>query len=127
MNYETFETKVAQRAGVPADRARALIRATLLTLGERLTRGEAHDLASQLPEPAKEWLASPTPEAERFGVDEFINRVATRAGATREEAEAGVRAVFSVLRLAVTTGEWRDAMSQLPKDFEELVKEPRRA
>ena len=70
---------------------------------------------------------SPTPEAERFGVDEFINRVATRAGATREEAEASVRAVFSVLRLAVTTGEWRDAMSQLPKDFEELAKEPRRA
>ena len=86
MNNETFETKVAQRAGVPADRARALIRATLLTLGERLTRGEAHDLASQLPGPAKEWLVSPTPEAERFGVDEFINRVATRAGATREEA-----------------------------------------
>ena len=127
MNYETFETKVAQRAGVPPDRARALIRATLLTLGERLTRGEADDMASQLPEPVKEWLVSPTPEAERFGVDEFINRVAMRAGATREEAEAGVRAVFSVLRLAVTTGEWRDAMSQLPKDFEELAKEPRRA
>ena len=70
-----------------------------------------------------------TPEAERFGVDELINRVAMRAGAAREEAEAGgrVRAVFSVLRLAVTTGEWRDAMSQLPKEFEELAKEPRRA
>ena len=70
---------------------------------------------------------SPTPEAESFGVDEFINRVAMRAGATREEAEVGARAVFSVLRLAVTTGEWQDAMSQLPKEFEELVKEPRRA
>jgi uncharacterized protein (DUF2267 family) len=124
MDYEKFETKVAQRAGVPAERARALIRATLLTLGERLTRGEAHDLASQLPEPAKEWLASPTPEAERFGLDEFVRRVAERSGATPEEAEAGVRAVFSVLRLAVTTGEFRDAMSQLPKEFSELVKQP---
>ena len=71
--------------------------------------------------------SSPTPEAERFGADEFINRVAMRAGVVREEAEAGVRAVFSVLRLAVTSGEWRDAMSQLPKEFEGLVKEPRRA
>jgi uncharacterized protein (DUF2267 family) len=124
MDYEKFETKVAQRAGVPAERARDLIRATLLTLGERLTRGEAHDLASQLPEPAKEWLASPTPEAERFGLDEFVRRVAERSGATPEEAEAGVRAVFSVLRLAVTTGEFRDAMSQLPKEFSELVKQP---
>jgi uncharacterized protein (DUF2267 family) len=124
MDYETFETKVAQRAGVPAERARALIRATLLTLGERLTRGEAHDLASQLPEPAKEWLVSPTPEAERFGLDEFVRRVAERSGATPGEAEAGVRAVFSVLRLAVTTGEFRDAMSQLPKEFSELAKQP---
>ncbi|MCW2911216.1 MAG: hypothetical protein JWL68_6005 [Actinomycetia bacterium] len=124
MDYETFETKVAQRAGVPGERARALIRASLLTLGERLTRGEAHDLASQLPEPAKEWVVSPTPEAERFGLDEFVRRVAQRSGATPEEAEAGVRAVFSVLRLAVTTGEFRDAMSQLPKEFSELVKQP---
>jgi len=124
MDYEKFETKVAQRAGVPRERGRALIRATLLTLGERLTRGEAHDLASQLPEPAKEWLYSPQPEAERFGLDEFVRRVAERAGATPEEAEAGVRAVFGVLRLAVTTGEFRDAMSQLPKEFSELVKQP---
>jgi uncharacterized protein (DUF2267 family) len=35
-----------------------------------------------------------------------------------------VRAVFGVLRLAVTTGEFRDAMSQLPKEFSELVKQP---
>jgi uncharacterized protein (DUF2267 family) len=122
LNYETFETKVAQRAGVPPERARALIRATLLTLAERLTRGEAHDLASQLPEPAKEWLVSPTPEAERFGLDEFVRRVAARSGSTREEAEAGVRAVFGVLRLAVTSGEFQDAMSQLPNEFSELVK-----
>jgi uncharacterized protein (DUF2267 family) len=121
MDYEKFETKVAQRAGVPSDRARALIRATLLTLGERLTRGEAHDLASQLPEPVKEWLVSPTPEAERFGLGEFVRRVAERAGTTTEEAEAGMRAVFSVLRLAVTTGEFQDAMSQLPQEFGELV------
>jgi uncharacterized protein (DUF2267 family) len=122
LKYETFETKVAQRAGVPPERARALIRATLLTLAERLTRGEAHDLASQLPEPAKEWLVSPTPEAERFGLDEFVRRVAARSGSTREEAEAGVRAVFGVLRLAVTSGEFQDAMSQLPNEFSELVK-----
>jgi uncharacterized protein (DUF2267 family) len=59
-----------------------------------------------------------------MGPDEFVRRVAERAGATPEEAEAGVRAVFGVLRLAVTTGEFRDAMSQLPKEFSELVKQP---
>jgi uncharacterized protein (DUF2267 family) len=43
----------ASRAGIPRDRARVLIRATLETLGERLTRGETDDVASQLPKPAK--------------------------------------------------------------------------
>jgi uncharacterized protein (DUF2267 family) len=46
-----------------------------------------------------------------------------RSGGVPEEAEAGVRAVFGVLRLAVTTGELRDAMSKLPKEFSELVKQ----
>ena len=35
-----------------------------------------------------------------------------------------MRAVFDVLRLAVTTGEFRDTMSQLPQEFSELVKQP---
>jgi hypothetical protein len=35
MDYETFEKAVSGRAGMPRDRARVLIRATLETLGER--------------------------------------------------------------------------------------------
>ena len=122
MKYETFETKVAQGAGVPPEEARSLIRATLATLADRLTAGEAHDLASQLPEPAKEWLISPEPEAERFGLGEFIRRVSERAGVPLEEARTGAQAVLSTLRQAVTGGEFRDMMSQLPEEFGELVR-----
>jgi uncharacterized protein (DUF2267 family) len=121
MDYETFEKKVSSRAGIPRDRARVLIRATLETLGERLTRGEAHDLASQLPKPAKEWLNSGPPEAERFGLEEFIRRVSERTRVPPEEARTAVRAVFSTLRLAVTGGEFKDMMSQLPEEFSQLV------
>jgi uncharacterized protein (DUF2267 family) len=56
MDHQTFESKVAERAGVPPDQAQALIRATLQTLAERITGGEVHDLAAQLPKQMKEWL-----------------------------------------------------------------------
>jgi uncharacterized protein (DUF2267 family) len=121
MDYETFEKKVSSRAGIPRDRAQVLIRATLETLGERLTRGEADDLASQLPKPAKEWLSTGPPEAERFGLDEFVRRVSERTRVPPEEARTAVRAVFAALRLAVTGGEFKDVMSQLPQEFSELV------
>jgi uncharacterized protein (DUF2267 family) len=106
---------------VPRDRAKVLIRATLETLSERLTRGEAADVAAQLPKPMKEWLSGGKPEAERFGLDEFIRRVSQRARVAPEEAERAVRAVFSTLRLAVTDGEFKDMMAQLPNEFAELV------
>lgn len=74
----------------------------------------ANDVASQLPKPAKEWLNSGPPEAERFGIDEFIRRVSERTQVPPEEARKAVGAVFSTLHLAVTGGEFKDMMSQLP-------------
>lgn len=123
MNQEEFEIKVAQRAGVPLDLARDLIRATLRTLSERLTRGEADDLASQLPKGIKDWLAgSSEPFAEPFGLDEFVHRVAERANVLLEEARVGMQAVFATLREAVTGGEFRQAMAQLPNEFSGLAR-----
>ncbi|MGW0189045.1 DUF2267 domain-containing protein [Streptomyces sp. NPDC003362] len=121
MDYDTFIDTVTQRASVPPEKAEPLTRATLETLAERLTRGEAEDLASELPRPLKEPLVSPTPEAERFGLDEFVNRVSSRAGLSPDEAREGVRAELSTLRDAVSDGEFRQVMSQLPRDFEALV------
>jgi len=36
-----------------------------------------------------------TPEAEAFGLGEFIDRIARRAGVTPEQAEVGARAVMT--------------------------------
>lgn len=121
MDYETFEKTVSSRAGMPRDRARVLIRATLETLGERLTRGEADDLASQLPKQMKEWLNAGPPEAERFGLEDFIRRVSERTRIPPEDARAAVGAVFKTLRDAVTGGEFKDVMSQLPEEFSQLL------
>jgi uncharacterized protein (DUF2267 family) len=122
MDYQTFLDTVSRRTDVPPDKVEALTRATLETLAERLTRGEAHDLASELPKPLKEPLTSPTPEAEPFGLDEFVSRVSERADITEEEASEGVRAELSTVRDAVSNGEFRHVMAQLPSEFTQLVR-----
>ncbi|WP_210637610.1 DUF2267 domain-containing protein [Streptomyces sp. GESEQ-13] len=124
MDYNTFIDTIHRRAPVPPEKAERLTRATLETLAERLTRGEAQDLASELPKPLQEPLVSPTPQAESFGLEEFINRVSSRADVSPHEAREGVRAELNTLRDAVSDGEFRQVMSQLPRDFEALVDAP---
>ena len=68
MDRDQFIELVRQRAGVPASRrldgmpltdaemAETLIRATLQVLAQRISGGEARDIARQLPPPLDEWL-----------------------------------------------------------------------
>lgn len=121
MDYATFEQLVSERAGVPPDRAATLTEATLETLSERITGGEARDLAAQLPKPAQDWLTGSPEPAERFDLTEFIRRVAERAEVPPDEAREATRAVLRTLREAVTAGEFDDVMSQLPKEFGEFM------
>jgi uncharacterized protein (DUF2267 family) len=121
MKFDQFVDLVAQRANVPRDRAQALTDATLRTLAERITGGEARDLAAQLPEELKPSLSGAAETAEAFSRKEFVRRVAERASLDEDAARDGARAVMVTLREAVTTGEWDDITSQLPEDFNELV------
>ena len=121
MTDEEFINTVARRAGVSTQQAESLTKAVLSALADRLTGGEADDIASQLPKGIKEAMLPTTPEAEPFGLSEFIERVVSRAGVTPEQAEVGARAVMTTLRDAITEGEFKDMMAQLPKEFEQLV------
>ncbi len=121
MKQDEFMTKVGQRADVSLKTAEALTTATLQTVAERISGGEAEDLAAQLPAELKPHLASTDENAQGFDAEEFVRRVAERAGMDPERARAGVRAVFTTVREAVTSGEVDDITAQLPKDFGELV------
>jgi uncharacterized protein (DUF2267 family) len=121
MDAEEFEQSVCDRAGIPPGSARVLIQATLQTLAERLSGGEARDLAAQLPKPMKEWLTPTSERAQSFGVDEFIRRVSDRAQVPPDTARQAARAVLTTVREAVTAGEFKDVMSQLPGEFSELA------
>ncbi|MDQ1624062.1 MAG: hypothetical protein QOH19_2480 [Actinomycetota bacterium] len=122
MDFEQFVNLVANRADVAGwDRAQALINGTLRTLAERISGGEARDLAAQLPEEFKPSLSDAQETAETFTVDEFVRRVAERAGAGDDTALKGARAVMATVRDAVTSGEWDDIIAQLPKHYSELI------
>ena len=121
MQFEEFVNEVADRAGTSRDEAESLVRATLRALAERLSGGEAEDLRAQLPRQLQAELIPPQEEAQGFGVEEFVQKVAARSGIDETDVGAGVDAVLSVIRDAVTPGEFGDVLAQLGRDFAELV------
>jgi uncharacterized protein (DUF2267 family) len=121
VDYQTFIKTEAQRTGLPEDKAEEVARATLKTLADRITGGEADDLAAQLPTPLKDTLTKAQDEAERFDVDEFIRRVSERAHVDPDTARTGAMATLATVREAVTPGEFDDVTAQLPKEYRELV------
>jgi uncharacterized protein (DUF2267 family) len=70
MTDEEFVNAVARRTGVSTQQAESLARATLSALSDRLTAGEADDVASQLPKSLEEAMIPSTPEAEAFDLEE---------------------------------------------------------
>ncbi|MEV4786128.1 DUF2267 domain-containing protein [Streptomyces tuirus] len=124
MEYDTFLAKTAERAGVSLEAAEALTRATFEVLADRISGGEAQDLAEPLPEPLKSWLRTDEEIAKGYGANAFVRRVADRAEVPRELAEAGIRAVLATLREAVGDQEFRDATAQLPGEYDILLSTP---
>jgi uncharacterized protein (DUF2267 family) len=123
MKYDDFVGQVQSRAhlGSLGD-AVAAIRATLETLGERLTGGEAKDLASQLPREIGYYLFRGVIGSlgDRFHYREFVDRVAFRERVDSPLAAYHSRVVMEVVMDAVSPGEIEDVIQQLPGDFAPL-------
>jgi uncharacterized protein (DUF2267 family) len=120
MKFDEFIGRVHTLAGLSSteDALRAT-RSVLGVLSERLVRGEAEDLAAQLPKEFAEYMRPPQ-SAQRFGVSEFFEKVSRREGVDADIAEKHTRAVLSVVTAAVTSGEIKDVLSELPKEYHEL-------
>lgn len=124
MEYEDFINAVALRAKVSTDQAATLTRATLENLADRISGGQAEDLAYQLPEGLDGHLRRPLRRehaTSSYGLDEFVRRVADRPDVDRALAGAAVRAVLTTLREAVTRDQFEDTVAQLPKDFRQAI------
>lgn len=120
MQFDEFVEKVKQRAdmssGIDAVNA---IRATLVTLGERLHGGETGDLAAQLPREIGTYLLYPG-EDEGYTLKEFYTRVVELEEINYAVAIDHAHAVMETVSEAVTAGEIEDVLEQLPDEYEEL-------
>ncbi|MDF5751737.1 DUF2267 domain-containing protein [Spongiactinospora sp. TRM90649] len=98
MRHDEFIGQVQARARLagPGQAERAS-RATLETLGERISEGLADKLAAQLPHEIGENLRrTDMGTGEHFGRHEFVHRVAERAGVDDAQAAYLARVVFEV-------------------------------
>lgn len=124
MQYDEFITQVRDigQLGTFDDAARVTT-TVFEVLGQRLSGGEADDLAAQLPTELKTPLDRHTGDAEAFDVDDFLRRVADREGdgTSPEHARAHARAVLTTVARTVSAGEVDNLRSQLPAGYSALM------
>lgn len=121
MDYDGIVDSVAELAGVSPDQAEILTRATLETLSELLSATQTLDLAAQLPAAMHPQLRPRSGAAGALPAEEFVGRVAARAGIDPDQAVGGARAVFATLRRAVPNEDFQELLSGLPGPYTELV------
>lgn len=95
-------------------------RAVLDTLGERLTLGEARRVAAHLSAESAWLIDSEDVEADEFGPEEFLDRVADREGLAEDVAREHTEAVFAALAAVLPREELHDLQEQLGPDYHRL-------
>ncbi|MEA2320777.1 MAG: hypothetical protein QOD81_627 [Solirubrobacteraceae bacterium] len=125
-DHEGFTKAVVRTAGIDPAEADRAIETTLVTLGERISEGEAADLARHLPDSLAPLILQ-RGEAQGFGADEFFRRVAERAGTDPETAERHARAVVAALAQREGRKELHDMIAQLPRGLRERLLAPAEA
>jgi uncharacterized protein (DUF2267 family) len=124
LSTRAFLDRIAQRAGIDASAALRAAEAVLETLAERIAPGEARDLTTRLPVrlhgALKHGAGGADASTRKMSPDEFLRRVAQRAGVSEERARTCTRAVLATLREA-TREEFLDVTVQLPAGYRDLL------
>jgi uncharacterized protein (DUF2267 family) len=116
MQQDALVALVAEESGTAPDAAERVLRATLETLGQRLSLGVARRIARCLPPPARGWIVD-GPAPERFDADEFVRRVAERTGVDAGTAQRHARAGFAALAKAADQATFAAIRAELPRDI----------
>jgi uncharacterized protein (DUF2267 family) len=119
MKYRDIVAKTGQRAHIPAERADAVIRATLQALSEQTSSKQFHDLVEQLPGELKQ---TGTPGAgEQRSLEDFAARVGDLSGVDMSEAGEEIKAVVTTLAETVSHDQLEDTFAELPPAFLDLL------
>ncbi len=121
MKYDEFIKEVQTRAHLDnEDQALKAAESTLNTLAERILKSEAEELAAQLPQQIGLYLVAGE-YAQSFDMEQFYYKVSLRESLGQPLAMMHARAVMSVVEQAVSPGELRDMLAELPtEEYESL-------
>ncbi|MHA6793147.1 DUF2267 domain-containing protein [Pseudonocardia bannensis] len=122
MDYQDFITIVQQVAGIADEQAERVVCPALQTLAQRISKGEAADLAGRVPDRLRSCLQHEGPRS-KISLDEFLQRIEQEAATDRPAAEKIARGMFAALWSAVGAKEFFDMRSELPEDFQPLLDE----
>ncbi|MWV65503.1 DUF2267 domain-containing protein [Halorubrum sp. JWXQ-INN 858] len=117
MNFDEFTGQVQHRLRL-SDTGRAVrsIRATLMTLGERIPEGAAEDFAASLPMEIDWYMTGAVHEhGQRFDWREFVARVSDISGVDPAEAAYHARVIVDLASTLVPPSDLRDLRNQLPE------------
>jgi uncharacterized protein (DUF2267 family) len=111
---------VRERGRLRSDAATGkAIKAVLAVLGERISVGQAEDIAAALPQELRPYVRR-TVQAEPFTLSAFLAKVAEQEEVDIATAEEHCRAVLTVLGEWIPRAELRDTLEQLPNEMRGL-------
>lgn len=117
MNFDEFTGEVQHRLELPdTGRTVRAIRATLMTLGERIPQGNAEDLAASLPMEIKWYMTGAVHEhGQRFDWRTFVERVSERSHVDPPEAAHQARIIVDLVQTIVPPSDFQQLRDQLPE------------
>lgn len=123
MDESEFYDRVEERTEFESEgEALAITHATLEAFSERISEGQARDLADDLPRPIAESLTHHHGNPAELSLAEVAERIESHdeVDADLEARDERIAAVLGTL--AEATGEgFEDLRAQLPSEFEELI------
>jgi uncharacterized protein (DUF2267 family) len=115
MHHVVFLRRVQELGDMDSrEAAERAVRATFETLAERVTQGATTHLAAQLPRELAQYLLRRGPRVHELSTDEFWSHVGHRERVQPADAIRHAKAVFQVLREAVSAGEMEHFAAELP-------------
>ena len=117
MNFDEFTGEIQHRLELSGTgEAVRAIRATLMSLGQRLPVGNAEDLAASLPMEIKWYLTGAVDEhGQRFDWQEFLDRVGEIEAAGPADAAYHARVIVDLIEAQVPESDFRELRDALPE------------